>query len=58
MAHLLQYSDQTMENLLVNSKFQCECAWDDHAAALEPKHSQTGLMCDMALSCDSEELDT
>ena len=33
-----------------------ECAQDGHAATLEPKHSQTRLMCDKAPSCDSEKL--
>ena len=37
-------------------RVQCECARDDHAAALEVKHSQTRSKCDKAPSCDSDEL--
>lgn len=46
--------ESKQEILPCGLQVQCECAQDDHAAILEAKHSQTGWMCDMALSCDSE----
>jgi len=37
---------------------QCESAQNDHAATLELRNNQIGWMCNKALLCDSDRLDT
>jgi len=43
---------------LCELQVQYEFTQNGHAATPEPRHNQRKLMCGMALSCDSEQLDT